>query len=263
MSSLQNKLYNYEQTPPAKVWEKIVDALDESHITNEFPSKIYNTEAAPPIGAWDKIASSLEAENAAIPMARRGFPFLRYAAAAAVIGLVTFGIIKWMGGKNEKAGERMAVSPDSTRDNKKTDLPEENNTATNTNSEKENIIPEEYTPEVITTEQEKVTRIKKVKSKYSIPDNLAETEPIYAYNENMPNLADRYIMLMTPGGDIIRVSKKWGNLVCCVSGQEQDEDCKDQLKKWQEKIACSPVTTSPGNFMDILNLVSSLNENDL
>ena len=262
MSSLQDKLYNYEQTPPAKVWEKIADALDESHITDEFPARIYNTEAAPPAGAWDKIANSLEAENAAIPMRRIAFPFLRYAAAAAVIGLITFGVIKWMSGKNDKADERIAVSPDSTRDNKKTNLPDENNTAKNTDTEKENVITEENTPAVATVEQEKVTRIKKVKSKYSIPDNIA-TEPIYAYNENMPNLADRYIMLMTPGGDIIRVSKKWGNLVCCVSGQEQDEDCKDQLKKWQEKIACSPVTTSPGNFMDILSLVSSLNENEL
>ena len=42
---------------------------------------------------------------------------------------------------------------------------------------------------------------------------------------------------MTPDGNIIRMSKKWSGLVCCVSGEEQDEDCKNQIKKWQKKIA--------------------------
>jgi hypothetical protein len=67
-------------------------------------------------------------------------------------------------------------------------------------------------------------------------------------------------MLMTPNG-IVRVSKKLGDIVCCVTGEAEDEDCKDQLKKWQQKMATT--TVAPGNFMDILTLVSSLNDNDL
>ena len=62
---------------------------------------------------------------------------------------------------------------------------------------------------------------------------------------------------MTPDGGIVRMSKKWGDLVCCVSGQDSDENCKDQIKKWQEKLACAPVAN--GNFMDILSLVNTLN----
>ena len=95
-----------------------------------------------------------------------------------------------------------------------------------------------------------------------IPDNLDTelTQSIYAYEEHVPNLAESYIMLMTPDGNIIRMSKKWSDLVCCVSGEEQDDDCKDQLKKWQQKIATSSLAPSPGNFMDIFSLVSSLNE---
>ena len=69
-------------------------------------------------------------------------------------------------------------------------------------------------------------------------------------------------MLMTPDGNIIRMSKKLCDLVCCVSGQEQDEGCKSQLKIWQEKMASSSVAPSPGNFMDILNLVSTLQDNN-
>jgi hypothetical protein len=67
-------------------------------------------------------------------------------------------------------------------------------------------------------------------------------------------------MLMTPNGQIIRISKKLGDLVCCVSGEDQDQECQDQLKKWRQKIANAPVAPSPGNFMDILSLLQSIKE---
>src|ERR1043165_954169 len=94
MSSLKDKLYNYEQTPPPAAWDKIAAALDESHISDEFPSTLYNAVATPPQDAWEKIAGALEpAEPAPVSITRR-FSFVRYAAAAAVIGLVAFGIFR-------------------------------------------------------------------------------------------------------------------------------------------------------------------------
>ena len=83
---------------------------------------------------------------------------------------------------------------------------------------------------------------------------------IYSDEDSVSAIAGRYIMLMTPEGNIIRMSKKWSDLVCCVSGEEQDEDCKLQIKKWQKKLATSPINPTPGNFMDILELVNSLDE---
>jgi hypothetical protein len=264
MSSLQNKLYNYAESPPKKTWEKIAAALDESNLADEFPSKLYNAEAVPPASAWDKIASSLDAEHpVVIPMPRKSFPLFRYAAAAAIIGIITFGIIKWTGTNNSQIDtKKLAGTKDSTPGNKETVLPNENNIVKN-NTSKENISSEESNAKIANTNQVKTTHIKKARNSYSVSENIDATQPIYAYNEYGPNLADRYIMLMTPNGNIIRMSKKWGDLVCCVSGEEQDNDCKDQLKKWQEKIAASPVAPSPGNFMDILSLVSSLSDTDL
>ena len=262
MSSLHDKLYNYEQTPPEKAWDKIAAALDESHISNEFPSKLYNAEAVPPAGAWDKIVSALEpSQIPAIPIGK-SFSFLRYAAAALFIGLVSFGIIKWINSNNDKTDKRMVVAPGTTNRSANKELPAKKNSVDST-AQQENKITDENSNDVATTGQIRTPSAKKARSNYSIASNTDAAEPIYAYNEHTPNLADRYIMLMTPDGGIIRMSKKWGDLVCCVSGQEQDENCKDQLKKWQEKIACSPITTSPGNFMDIRSLVNSLNDTEL
>ncbi len=261
MSGLQNKLYNYEQTPPEKVWDKIAAALDDSHIDDKFPSKLYDTEVMPPQGAWDRIATSLEAEHASvIPMTRRSFPLFRYAAAAVIIGLVAFGAIKWMGGNNDKTDNSIARSADTTTNTKKADLSNEKK-AEDSNKQPEISTTPGNSVDITEAGLANTSPVKKVKNRYTVAGDTDVIDPIYAYNEHTPNLADRYIMLMTPGGDIIRMSKKWGSLVCCVSGQEQDPDCKDQLKKLQEKLACSPVATS--NFMDILSLVSTLNETEL
>jgi hypothetical protein len=59
----------------------------------------------------------------------------------------------------------------------------------------------------------------------------------------------------------VRISKKLSDLFCCVSGEEQDENCTNQLKQWREKIAASPFNPSPDNFMDILDLINSLQDN--
>jgi hypothetical protein len=260
MSSLHDKLYNCEQNPPSKVWDKIAAALDESHLDDEFPSKLYNAEATVPGDAWEKIATALEPGNVPVaPMARKNFTFFRYAAAAILIGLVSLGVIKWMNRSNDK-GDVAIARVDSSSKQKASGNPNENGEALVDNG-KENITPEKTTNDVLDVTTVRPSSAKKAKSNYSIGDNTDAIEPIYAYNDNAPRLADRYIMYMTPDGGIVRMSKKWGNLVCCVSGQEQDEDCKDQIKKWQEKLACAPVATS--NFGDILSLVSTLNNTEL
>ena len=65
---------------------------------------------------------------------------------------------------------------------------------------------------------------------------------------------------MTPEGNIIRISKKLSDIVGCVSGAEQDKECLDQLKIWQQKMANPKSTHSSANFMEILNLANSLQD---
>ncbi|HLG41395.1 MAG TPA: hypothetical protein VI461_17075, partial [Chitinophagaceae bacterium] len=124
-----SKLYNYEQAPPEKIWKNIADALDESHIHEEFPSRLYNAEAVPPVSTWEKIAGTLDAESpAAIQIPKRNFPVLRYVAAAMVIGFVAFVVIKFTGKNNSGSDNQneMASQQADTSSN-----PTDNNTHTN------------------------------------------------------------------------------------------------------------------------------------
>jgi len=58
--SLRDKMYNYEATPPAGVWNGIEAELNEAMTTNKLSAKMYGIELAPPAMAWNNIAAQLD-----------------------------------------------------------------------------------------------------------------------------------------------------------------------------------------------------------
>ncbi|HEX6193581.1 MAG TPA: anti-sigma factor domain-containing protein [Chitinophagaceae bacterium] len=326
MSDLRNKLINYEVTPPAPLWDRITTALDESLLTDKFPSRLYNStevppptawttisaaldelnlrhtypetlynlETVPPVGAWEKIKSTLDEESAPAitPVKRRVIPFARYAAAAALLAIVAFGAVRIMS-RNASEQDGIATGKQSA-----TSIPtpgKSNDVNTNTDvtaSAPSNITDEEARNDAAlenskrtyasldTRDKQKMKKVSEeffqtpadpvlVSANFNPVHTYEELEctdvnaPVFANNNSAIEIAGRYTMLMTPDGHFIRVSKKLGSLVCCVSGEEQDDDCIDQLKKWRKKIANSPVAPSPGNFMDILDLLNTLKDSSL
>ena len=272
MESLRDKMYNYEVNPAAKCWEKITAELDDAEMGREFPPALYNMEVTPPAGTWEKVNAAINPESETIvrPIFRKQSPFLRYAAAAIVVGLIGFAIIRLVvnSGNDTSTANTVAQNKDSikstnTSSGSSKEVDTVANSATNESSltqPNDNVLaanpPDEKTGKRII--QRTVT------NKSSAPQypeaELAQS--VYAYEDHVPDIADRYVMLMTPDGNFIRMAKKWSELLCCVSGEEQDPDCKDQLKKWQQKIATSTLASSSSNFMDILGLVNSLQENN-
>jgi hypothetical protein len=268
MSSLKHKMTNYEVVPPAQAWDNIAASLDESESGQSFPSRLHDMQVNPPAAAWINIENELTgAEAPVIPLKKRSNPFVRYAAAAIVIGILAVAVFRYSGRTNGTSD----VNP--TKDIATTQ-PEKSGVIPAPPTEKNNL-PAINPDEVIidnraviaqveqpshTAEHRSIHRASAVSNYPSGDASDYAGNPLYAYADyTLPDVADRYIMLMTPQGTIIRMSKKLGNLVCCVSGEEQDADCKSQLKKWQEKLASSPA--APGNFLDIVNMVNSLDDN--
>ena len=308
-SGLENKMYDYEVAPPTGVWEKIAAELDESELEHQFPSTLHNLEVAPPayawqniastldesalvndyarklgsisvvppVAAWNKIKTSLEAAyEAAAPQYRRSSPFLKYAAAAAIIGFLAWGSIEFF---NNKKGDTTVAKQGTLQTKENAEMlsssqtlsaADENIGLTNVAAsieEARNDAALEQSKKTYAKLDVAVTRskIKNAANFFFVADEYEPTgtrgldiEPIEPPSINLSN---RYIMLMTPDGNIIRMSKKFSNLVCCVSGDEQDKDCIDQMKKWREKIGSPSSTHSPGNVMDILSLLNSMQDN--
>ena len=268
MSSLKHKMTNYEVVPPSKVWDNIAASLDESELGQSFPSRLHDMQVNPPAAAWINIENELTgAEAPVILIKKRSNPFVRYAAAAIVIGILAVAVFRY----SSRTSGTIEINPNkniATTQPKKSAIvpapPTENNNLPAINSDEVTtdnraVIAQIEQPSH-NPEHRTIHRASAVTNYPSGDASDYAGNPLYAYADyTLPDVADRYIMLMTPQGTIIRMSKKLGNLVCCVSGEEQDADCKSQLKKWQEKLAASPA--APGNFLDIVNMVNSLDDN--
>jgi hypothetical protein len=322
-TDLQHKMYNYEVNPPASSWDKIVTALDESHLTDQFPSILQNATATPPAGAWDtiaatlgelhlteqfpvtlynmstvppasawgKIQASLEEKDEPVISINRGRripPFVRYAVAAILIGAIAFAAITFFNNKQETGGLAIDKTKTPAQDSNNNPVVTNNNTTNSGSAQAEEearndaaLEESKHTYASVDISAKLRTNgineaifaspVTTIKSPQDIaPENTYRDlecsevhNALYTGGNSAIDMAGRYAMLMTPDGHIIRISKKLGNLVCCVSGEEQDEDCKDQLKKWRQKMADSPVAPSPGNFMDILSLLHTLKDSNL
>jgi hypothetical protein len=274
-NAIQNKILNYEVSPPAGVWKKIEDALDESELAQEFPSKLYGAEVLPPVSAWNKIASSLDAEKETNKSEQRRIsPMLKYAAAAALIGFLAWGGVQLL---NNRSGSNEVVKGETMQPDKNSVIPQTNpaieTSPENIASTDNNITNEEARNDAALEASKKTfakldipvkSRIKEIASGFSFASSPgAENIPGIIYNDEIvkDNRASRYITLITPEGNIIRMSKKLTDMVCCVSGEDENDECKDQIKKWREKIICSPTCHTTGSFMDMLDLVEALQDN--
>ncbi len=281
------KLYRAEVTAPANSWNKIADVLDNEAYTGiaeklqeaavvpgahnweaiaaqlaadpylDLGKKLYHTTATPPLNTWEAIAAQLPAPaSPVVPIAKqsgRVMPFLRYAAAAVLIGLTVFGAFKVFGPQTQNTDDQQLVNINTPAN---TTAPAISNPAVTDTQINENNTA------VSPAQDETVNNPVRNRSanNYRQPET-SSSDRIYA-SSNADYTADRYVAFMTLDGNIVRMSKKMEDMICCVTGAEVTGDCKTQLQKWQEKIADAPIV-APGNFMDIFSLVNTLNEGEL
>jgi len=275
--SFPSRLHQASAEPPAHVWQQIAAALDEPVLVRDYAEKLTELAIAPPPAAWEKIAQALDSEKI-IPQIRprKISPLYRYAAAAAIIGFLAWGGVRLFNGSS---GENTVAR----QENPAPGIPEVITPGENgIHSFDETIAVSDIAASIeearndAALEASKKTFAKldpatargKIKNAAGFFFNTASYEPAVTRGfglmpEETPgiDISNRYIILMTPDGNIIRMSKKLKELICCVSGEEQDKDCIDQMKKWRERLANPSASHSSSNFMDILHLVNSMQEN--
>jgi hypothetical protein len=277
-SKWQHKMFNYEETPPKEVWEKLLNELDDAAMSYSYPSRLANLEKSPPENTWHNIEMMLDAgTEKPASIIRPLFPYFKYAAAAVIIAFIAWGGYSLFINKPVNNSISQQESANSTLKN----IINPPEVSTGKEAETQNTTADNA--EMVEEAKDKAA-LEKIKGTYAALDistnkklknvsnfyfsvntdavnNNRNTDNNSIENPGEIDMADRYIMLMTPDGNIIRVSKKLGNLVCCVTGEEQDQNCVDQMKQWRDKMANSAVGHSPGNFMDIFNLVNTLQGN--
>lgn len=227
---LSQKLYHIAATAPNNIWEQISKELDDQKALEIIERKLNNIQIQPPQSVWVNVKHELDGKKThralVVPM-HHGW--LKYAAAACFIAIVS--ISSYLVLKDNDGATTQAVA----------------NLATNATSASINTTLASSEPTVIQANEDTKEQVMA-----GIRTKLGNAYT--ASNEKNNDLNNRYIILMTQDGNIVRISKKVSNMADCIAGE--DNSCDAQLSKWQKEMANSAVTAGPNNFLDILDIAS-------
>lgn len=292
---VKHKMQNLEMAPPPGSWDFIAAQLDQ----NAVQKKMNGLSVTPPSFVWNEIEKELD-KNAekVIPINRsKNFYYLRYAAAAVVIGIIsTFAF--WYFNSNQTIKQSNSSTEALAKADNQTIKPSsdtEQNTA-DTNKTQEpvsttDISTTPYTSNHLPLETQNEDGYKDVLAYNESPLHKANAEEIsYAdvYNPNegvniiardvsssMPDginavsANENYFITSGPNGQVVRVSNKLSNIIPLLSDDNTTQEYLDVAIKesvtWKQRYdnlrsKLSKIAPSPNNFLDIVQLASALNE---
>lgn len=287
-NQFRSKVYTASIIPAAHNWSAITGLLDESSLIDDYRGKLASAAIIPPATAWAQIQEGIGTESI-IPQQRRIPAWMKYAAAAMVLGCMAWGANRLLNTRSS-IDEPVATTPLVTQPSntiastQPSTLLQEDLEAgvaglTASLDEARNDAALEASKKTYASLDHKAVlgKIKNVSDfmfiseEYDYPTPSTTRSPFgSARCIDCPppvipapevDFKDRYVVLLSPDGNYFRISKKLGDMVCCVSGEDVDKDCVDQMKKWRDRIANPANSHSPGNFMDVVNMISSLEEN--
>src|SRR6476660_6134834 len=97
--SLQNKMHQFEVTPPPGTWNKIASRLDEEFAVSDgvLANTLDSASVAPPTGTWNKINDELNGDVQVQESPGKVVPLIvKIAVAAAIIGVLLIGGIYFL-----------------------------------------------------------------------------------------------------------------------------------------------------------------------
>lgn len=229
--SLSDRLYNIQAGVPPMAWEHISNELDDQKALEIIERKLSHLQVTPPAAVWNNIRQELSGKKTLQPLTvPMHHGWLKYAAAAcfiAIISVTAFFILNDGGSTGTDYTAGTASGKPGPLNIQKVAQPTAKTQQTSSGNSRHQVLAEIKT---------------KLGNAYSVS------------MERNTELQNRYIILMTQDGNVVRMSKKVSNMADCIAGE--DHSCDDQISKWQKEMASSSTTSSPDNFLDILDMAS-------
>lgn len=248
--NISTKLSGLEIAAPPLAWENISNELSELQSFNKIAEKLRAVEVAPPAAAWTHIETALAEttpKGKVIPMQATKRSWVKYAVAATIIGLLGT-MAYYLSLRSSKEAETIMAS---IEDSKKEPVAGSDNATVVTNNNNNISNPAN------TVAPKPNSGLAAGSSLRTLEKRTPKSGNTYATTvEKNREIQGRYIVLMTENGDVVRMSKKLGNMADCIAGEDPSADCNSQIAMWQEEIAKLPVASTPDNFLEILELAN-------
>lgn len=245
---LKNKLFYYEENPPAHVWGEIHDTLEN----NQLGKKLYKYEATPSSFIWEKIRKQIDEENKVQTLPTKNIRYLRYAGVAALFILLIYSVSIFV---NKKSIQKDKMVTENTDNKKQGDTI---NLTTPFSSEETPKKIEDAISDPVARNKFAINR--KI---HRLPSEIVTTsiasQTIATVKEKIRHLdlanADRYMVYSDQAGNNKKLPRKLFDIVNC---EEMDMVCKENLQKLQEKISTASLSL---DFMGFVQMLKHVQEN--
>ena len=284
-SALQKRLYEMEVTPPAAVWEKLSENIDEINTDNLVAKKIVEAELAPPSGIWEKINSSINIAEKKQPEIRGSvINFRRLAAAAVFIGVIITAWVLIRNNSNRSAGLAGNENPTAQR-------PSTDTNATTKKKDNPNFIDSPIDLSIPRASTASITnnkiQLRKNGKKYSaknrneiIPQSTVQYASLNTplgktFNQPIDDLSlvtsdQNYLTMVNANGRLVKIPAQLASLAPHLQDKPVSEDFyevmfgegnywKETLNEWRKKIASSPVSSGDA-FTSLVELLKSVQD---
>ena len=273
-SELQRKLYSMEVEPPATVWTRLADALDEINADNRIAAKFEVAEADPGYGSWQKILHVL---YPAQPQQSKVRHMLPYAMAAILVGLLIGIYFIFF---NIQPGSEIAATPAEEKRETIDSTPLRSDTSKNL------IRIDMHRPAESARETYAVNRnqIPEPRNR-NVNRTVANAEPPLSseleektFNQPLDDLSfvasnTGYMTMVNADGRLVKIPEKYSTIAPYLQDKteypeyildvlmHEDAYWKDKITKWRQKLAESNVAPSYDGFFEFINLLKNIQEN--
>lgn len=254
----KNKLEQWAPEPPAMVWERLSEQLEDKPL---FAQKLHGHSAVPPAGAWQAILNRMEPETVTTPVIRM-LPrnkWIRYGSVAASL-LFAFFLFR-VYGPSPNAGSTVQGARPVHNTIISLPLPEDQQSDTRVNqsngndlASRANPLPGRISyppvPDVITDP------IPQPASARYTSNRLQEVVPINFKVED--GLLERYILVSVGEDAAARLPKKLYDLFRCGE-VPLPEGCTEWVKQMRQRAA-SPTLVTNADFAGVLEIVQQMDK---
>lgn len=292
---LQNKLQQYEATPPSSVWEKLSQRLDDEFAVADSPvsEKLMHSSIVPPPQVWDQIAVELGSDAVKETKQRTVIPtiYKRLAVAAIAIGLIALGLVYFTGNTKVQQPEIVNLTPQKSPSVPKRPTepqiadvtpiaPTHERAAPTSNKKNTERITESFNATSDVTnessqpspEQAPLYELGTVSAlqpvSVSAPPLRDKKGNLILDLATISNPNDAYITVTGPNGKQTKISSKFLSCLGYMNGNISASDldskgirCTAQFDEWRRKLLSEPgFIPTANNFFDIFELKDLLQE---
>jgi hypothetical protein len=229
-------LNEQEIQAPAFIWQNVEASLYE---TNEkaLADTLANAELDAPAAAWTNIEEALHPQAKVVPINKGFGNFFRYAAAAAIVGLIAWGAFQLM----KQPAELVATA----------DTKPGVETPVITNDKGTKPQPQVRDSESTTIETSLNENLIAYQSPKKQSFRKKMSDEVMAHDKPVASSAEfsetNYLLVLDDKGDLIRISKKLSTMDCIKNSDMpvdavaalQVKDCENKIKKLQQMMATS------------------------